>query len=310
MKNTNRFIVTLLIVSAYLLNACSGVAPSTSTVKNSQNGQSQEVVFSGEVEAINGSQWTINGHKISIDSSTQVDTNVQVGDIVRIEANVLPDGLVMASKIESSDVNDDNVNDNTSVLSDDNSNVNVNANFSDDNGNDNGNGTSGGPEQEILGNVETITSNSITIDGITYTIADFTEFNDLIAVGDLVRVHIIAIADGTFAIREIERILGTDVGNDNNNSGDDNSNFNTNDNLGNDNNLNDNTNIGDDNSNENIGDDNSNGNVSVGGDNSNDNTSIGDDNSNDNNDDYGSNDNHDDNNNDNSNSNSNDNHDD
>ena len=87
--------------------------------------------------------------------------------------------------------------------------------------------------------------NSITIGGVTYSLATFTEFKNLIAVGDQVKIHVTVNADGTLTIREIEKSDGTTVGDDDDNSNDDNSNYNSNDN-GNDDNSNDNSNDDDD----------------------------------------------------------------
>jgi len=122
-----------------------------------------------------------------------------------------------------------------------------------------------GNEVEIFGVVESMTETAITINGVTYNIvADLTEFNDVISVGDQVKIHVILNADGTFTIREIELSLGDDNGNNN-----DNTNVNSNDDNGNDNGVNSN----DDNNNANSNDDNSNdddGNNNGGNNNDND----------------------------------------
>lgn len=118
----------------------------------------------------------------------------------------------------------------------------------------------GGPvEVEIFGVVESLTETTITVNGVTYNIlADFTEFKDVISVGDQVKIHVIVNADGTFTIREIEISIGDD--NDNANI---NSNVNSNDDNGNDSNSND-DNSNDDNSNDNGGNNNENNNDSSG----------------------------------------------
>lgn len=140
--------------------------------------------------------------------------------------------------------NDANANDNTSNANDNqNSNDNANDNQnSNDNANDN---SAGDAEIEVTGVVEIITTGSITVNGVTYLIADFTEFNDLIIVGDTVKIHVIVNADGTFTIREIEKTDG---------AGDDNSNSNSNSNTNDDNNNSNDDNSNDDNSNDNDND--------------------------------------------------------
>jgi hypothetical protein len=184
-----------------------------------------------------------------------VDSNVKVGDIVRVEARVGQDGAVVALKIESSggddansnssNSNDDNANSNANSNDNSNSNINTNSNA---NSNDNGNGV-GGAEQEFVGTVQAITTQSITINGVAYSLANFTEFKGAIAVGDQVKIHVIVNPDGTLTIREIEKTTGTAIGNNNSNG-----NSNSNDDNSNSGKGKDNSNDDDDDSNDNSND--------------------------------------------------------
>ncbi|NUQ83413.1 MAG: hypothetical protein HUU11_01755 [Anaerolineales bacterium] len=182
--------------------------------------------------------------------------------------------------VNSNEVLDAGSNGNDSNSNDDNANTNANDNAANDNTNVNDNANDNtGAEQEFHGVVEAVTDTSITINGVTYTIADFTEFKDIVSVGDQVKIHVIVGADGALVIREIELSLGGDDDNSNDNSNgnsndndddDDNSNGNSNDNDDDDDNSNSNSNDNDDdndNSNDNSNDDDDNGND----DNSNDN---------------------------------------
>jgi hypothetical protein len=264
MQKSIRFITSVLIMGAYLLSACTGAAPSQSSdPTKAQKVDSSEVVFTGIVEAINGDQWTVNGQSVVIDGLTALDANIKVGDVVKVEASVDQAGVITAVKIESSvadDANANSNNDNSGNANDDNSNdananSNDNANANDNsNGNANGNGNEAvGGQDEVSGVVEVITSDTITIDGIVYNLADFTEFKDGIVVGDQVKVHVIVNADGTLTIREIEKSTNLDT--------DDNSNGNSNsdDQIGNSNgNSNGDDNGGGSNNNSN-GDDNGGG---------------------------------------------------
>jgi len=234
--------------------------------------QSTEAVFTGTVESQSGTQWLISGQLVDVNASTGVAPNIQVGDIVKVEASVSADGAVVALKIESSGPDDDSGNQNSANSNDDNvnddsANTNDNTNSSNVNSNDdNSNTAPTGPEQEAFGVVEAIADGSITIGGISYSIANFTEFKDLITVGDQVKMHVIVNADGTFTIREIERSTGDDSNSNDNSNGDD---SNSNDDNGNDDNSNDDdSNSNDDNSND---DDNSNGDDDDDDDDSNDN---------------------------------------
>ena len=78
MQKPKYVIMSLLILGAYLLSACSGVTPTPSVVDDSSNGQFQEIVFTGTVESMDGGHWQISGQTVSVDSITSVDGNVQV----------------------------------------------------------------------------------------------------------------------------------------------------------------------------------------------------------------------------------------
>ncbi len=151
MKKSQRLIVFTLLLGALLLSACSGAAPSQVDSSQAPSGsQVTEVVFTGSVESMGGGQWVISGQQVGVDDSTSVDTGIQAGDIVKVEANVSPDGVVLALKIESSRPDDVGANDNTANGNDGNTNddtsntntndnANGNANDNSNTGNDNGN---------------------------------------------------------------------------------------------------------------------------------------------------------------------------
>ena len=93
--------------------------------------------------------------------------------------------------------NDDSLNTNSS---DDNSNGNSNDNMDDDG--------------EVYGIVEAITIDSVTINGVTYTLDSLTEFKDMVVAGDQVKFEVIVNADGTLTILKIE--LSSDDDDDSN----------------------------------------------------------------------------------------------
>ncbi|MCC6569231.1 MAG: hypothetical protein IT315_08340 [Anaerolineales bacterium] len=205
MFKINRFtLVSLLLVGAYLLSACSGALPNSIP-----QGDGTEV----EVESSNADDGNSND-----DNGNDVNDN-------------------------DDNSNDDNGNDVNDNGNDDNSNDD-NSNSGNDNGDDDGD-----DDSEIVGVVEALTADSVTINGVTYLFADFTEFEDIITVGDQVEIHVIVNADGTFTIREIEKSgdLGDDNSNDDNGNDDDNSNDdNSNDDGGDDNSNDDSGNSNDD----------------------------------------------------------------
>lgn len=254
MKKSFRFtFMSIALIGAYLLSACAGTLPQSAPSEVAQKAQAKDIVFTGIVEQINGSQWIVSGQAFTVDPAAATDSGIALGDIVKVEGVVSSDGSVLALKIESSTVTDDNSN--GANTNDDTSNGNANSN--DDNGNDDNSNsgdnsnTAGGEADEIFGVVEAITTDSITVGGVTYQLAEFTEFKDAIALGDQVKIHVIVNADGTFTIREIEKSDGQED-DDNSNSGNDN------DDNGNDDNSNDNSD--DDNGNGGGDDDDDNGN--------------------------------------------------
>jgi len=278
MKNINGLkMLSFVLIAAYLLAACSGGMPEPSAPATAPKVQANVVAFTGIVEAMNGSQWTVSGQQVTVESQTALDPNISVGDRVKVEASVSADGAVVALKVESS-AGDDVV----STPSADGSSTPDPLRTPSPDGSSTPDTSStpgasvpqpaGNQGNEVFGIVEAMTAESITVNGIVYSLANFTEFKDAIFVGDQVKLHVIANPDGTLTIREIEKSQG--VGNDNSNdaiSNDDNGNdANSNDDNGNGSNSND-DNGNDANSNDDNGggndDDGGNGNGSGGNEN-------------------------------------------
>ena len=225
MRNLKNYkLLSILLALVYILSACSGV-PASSSINANANDSDAVVTFAGVVESMGAGQWTISGQAVNVTGTTSVDANIAIGDTVKVEAVIDQGGVPTAVKIEFS--GNDDVNSNNDNSNDDNS-----------NGNTNGNDNSSDGESEVIGIVDAITTDSLTIDGVAYQIASFTEFKDEIVVGDQVKAHVIASADGSLTLREVEKFSGDD----NTNGSDDNSNSNSNsnDDNGNDDNGNDN----------------------------------------------------------------------
>ena len=147
-----------------------------------------------------------------------------------------------------------------------------------------------GDEIEIVGVVTSISDTELGIDGEIYLITELTEIEDLIRVGDTVKVHVILTADGLMIAREIE--LTGDIEGDSNAAGEDDQNENEDFSGDNDNqNENLNNNESDDNENDNEADDDDNESDINENDNDSDDDDS-DDNGNDNGSDENENDNH------------------
>ena len=142
-------LLLITTLTALLVSACGGVAAaSTETSVGSGKPQASLIEFTGVVEAIDGDQWTINGQVVTIDPSVLRDGPFDVGDTVKVEAEVQDDGSVVVTRVEqpaaatNDNTNDDNSNANVNANSNDNSNTNTNGN-SNSNSNDNTNDDNG-----------------------------------------------------------------------------------------------------------------------------------------------------------------------
>ena len=149
MKNI-RFLMFVLTIGTLLLSACGGAAAATTpTSVASGKVEAMPVAFIGTVDSMAGDQWVISGTTVTVAPAVVRDGPFNVGDQVKVEGVVNPDGSFTVSRVEvpaPQDVaglpqfGDDNSN---AKVNDDNGNdVNVNddhgndANINDDHGND------------------------------------------------------------------------------------------------------------------------------------------------------------------------------
>lgn len=174
MKNI-RFVTFILVVGTLVLSACGAAAATPAAVPEAAKSakvDAMPVSFVGIVDSIAGDQWVISGTTVTVDTSIVRDGPFDVGDQVKVEGLVNPDGSFTVSRVESptpqetatlppvsvdnsndalfnanvndSNINDGNINDDNSSgvnSNDDNSNAsNSNdSNVNDDNGGGNTN---------------------------------------------------------------------------------------------------------------------------------------------------------------------------
>ena len=158
--NKIRFLTFVLLLGTLILSAC-GAAATTATpapVSASQKVEAMPVTFVGIVDSIAGDQWVISGTTVTVDESIVRDGPFTIGDRIKVEGLVNPDGSLTVSRVEApapqetatqppvvvdnsneaignSNTNDANINDDNSNdgnTNDDNGGGNTN----DDNGND------------------------------------------------------------------------------------------------------------------------------------------------------------------------------
>jgi hypothetical protein len=105
MKQTYRsffFFVVLISVATMLLSACGAVtAPAAPVAPGSAKVDASIIGFTGVIESMNGNEWVINGQTLTVDPATVRGGPFQVGDQVKVEGVVNPDGSVTVSSVES-----------------------------------------------------------------------------------------------------------------------------------------------------------------------------------------------------------------
>jgi hypothetical protein len=126
----------------------------------------QELRFSGMVESISASSWTIGGKTVMITAQTDIRGFIKVGDVVEVRAIVHSDGSLSARRIELEQ---------GQQLS----------------------------EVRFTGVVESIGQLTWTISGQTVTVNLLTDVRDFIQVGDVVEVRAILGVDGILVASRI-----------------------------------------------------------------------------------------------------------
>lgn len=165
MKNIYRFkLISFVLLVAYLLSACAGAA-ATATSVGAGKPVAHPVTYLGVIEGISGDQWTINGLTLTVTSDIVRDGPFAVGDQIKVEALVNPDGSLSISRVEAASADDLST---LPGLGDDNSNANSNddntndANSNDDDLNSNDDNTNDANSNDVLNSNDdnTNTSNS------------------------------------------------------------------------------------------------------------------------------------------------------
>jgi hypothetical protein len=166
MKNI-RFLTFVLTLTTLVLSACGAVAATPTAAPEaaaSAKVDALPVAFVGIIDSIAGDQWVISGTTVTVDASIIRNGPFDVGDQVKVEGFVNPDGSFTPSRVETptpqetatlppfvddnsndalinGNTNDANANSNDSNINDDNGSAvnsnddnSSNANINDDNG--------------------------------------------------------------------------------------------------------------------------------------------------------------------------------
>ncbi len=184
-----RIMVTVLIVALMAQGAFAQVTPPTPVLA------SNEFELVGVLDSISQTSLVVAGFTIDI-SGAEVQRGLLPGDIVKVHASVGTAGLT-AREVELASA-DDGLDDN----SNDNSADNSNDNSVDDNGNDNSSLPIVPGEFEITGVLNSIQGSLWDVGGQLIDISG-AELKDVIAVGDVIKVHV-SNASGQLVAREAE----------------------------------------------------------------------------------------------------------
>ncbi len=152
MKKIAHFLVFVLTIATLLLSACGG-----SATPNAGGGKVEAipVAFTGVVESMAGDQWVINGQTVTVDPAVVRDGPFNIGDHVKVEGIVSPDGSFTVSRVETPSAQDLST---LPQFGDDNSNTN---NSNDANVNDaNSNGANSNDANSNDANVNEDNSNT------------------------------------------------------------------------------------------------------------------------------------------------------
>ena len=123
--------------------------------------------FTGPVAAIGSDQWTIAGHTVAVSQTTHIDTGLHVGDLVKVDGVIKPDGTLLAENIRLV--------------------------------------TATGLPFEFTGLVQQIGATAWTISGLTIAVTDTTQIEAGLQVGSLVKVEGHILPNGTWLADEIKR---------------------------------------------------------------------------------------------------------
>jgi len=138
MKKKSYTFRAIFLVLSYLLSACGavGLQGAGNQEQSVVQVQSQDIAYTGVIEAINGSQWMINGVEVTVEPSVIQGGPFIVGDTVKVEGTVSSDGLVVVMQVQSPTAADltglPALGDSVDAVADDNNNSNVNTNGDDD----------------------------------------------------------------------------------------------------------------------------------------------------------------------------------
>lgn len=145
MKSIYRSYLIVVALAAMLLSACGGAQAAAPAKQAAVKVDASPIAYTGTVESIVGDQWVVSGQLLTVNPAVIQDGPFQVGDTIKVEGDVNPDGSFTVTRVEMPSADDlaqlPQIGDNPATDNANNNDANANdANVNDDNGNnDNGN---------------------------------------------------------------------------------------------------------------------------------------------------------------------------
>lgn len=173
-----------IVMGALILPACTGVPVDLMAASGSQDSpvgsfqlQLGEVMVSGNITSISGSEIAIDDLVFRVDNNTTLPGNLKVGNLVKVHGLLLPDNTHYALAVTAG-------------------------------GKGSSNSESKGSEFEFYGVVQAIDADTWLISDQLFQIAAGAEIASGLLTGDVVKVEG-SIANGQLVVREIKRVEGT-----------------------------------------------------------------------------------------------------
>ena len=169
--NTNTSIVgnpqigDLVAVEGHLLSDGTRVAARIVLLRRAP---SNRFAFTGIVNSIKDTEWTISGRPIRVNRDTDITAGIKTGDLVDVDGIIQPDGTLLAERIRPANVQ-------------------------------------AGLPFEFTGLVQSIVSKTWTISGVPIAVDVNTRVDPGLAVGDIVKVEGRILPNGTWLATSIQR---------------------------------------------------------------------------------------------------------
>ena len=189
--------------------------------ENGENNEDQAEIeneheITGTVTAVMSDTWTIGGVSVMIDASTEIESGLGIGSVVKAEGETQSDGSFLAREIQAFDQKS---NEGESHENDDSAAASGDSHQSED-GSENSAQLAGSPV-EFTGQLSAINGNTWTVNGMSVMVSAATEIKDNPQVGSMVKVEGVREASGSIQARQVKLVSSRDSNGDDHSSSQD-----------------------------------------------------------------------------------------